>query len=121
MTFSQFIIHHFQSESEKNFLKLYCFDFAVHFSELIISNYRFDFASDARVCDAINKAKKKFSERASKVRIDAFKFDKFGKNACKVANVGPDSVMQLAFQIAYHRLTGKFVPTYESCSTVKYY
>ena len=26
--------------------------------------------------------------------------------------------MQLAFQIAYHKLTGKFVPTYESCSTV---
>jgi hypothetical protein len=83
-------------------------------------NFRFDFTSDAKVCDAVDKAKKKFVERSSKVGIDEFKFDKFGKTACKAANVGPDSVMQLAFQIAYHRLTGKFVPTYESCSTVKY-
>ena len=52
------------------------------------------------------------------MQIDRVTFQNLGKSACKSANVGPDSVMQLAFQIAYHRLTGKFVPTYESCSTV---
>jgi len=52
------------------------------------------------------------------VQIDQVAFHHLGKSACKSANVGPDSLMQLAFQIAYHRLTGKFVATYESCSTV---
>ncbi len=79
---------------------------------------RFDFTSDARIRDTVESAKRKFTNRLSEVAFDAFKFEKFGKKACKSANVGPDSVMQLAFQIAYHKLTGTFVPTYESCSTV---
>merc|ERR1712150_429326 len=33
---------------------------------------------------------------------------------------GPDSVMQLAIQIAHHRLYGTFAPTYESCSTAAF-
>jgi hypothetical protein len=96
---------------ESLFKNIYAITQSFHFS-------RFDFTSDARVRDSVESAKRKFANRLSEVAFDAFKFDKFGKKDCKSANIGPDSVMQLAFQIAYHKLTGKFVPTYESCSTV---
>lgn len=39
------------------------------------------------------------------------------KNVCKSLKVSPDSVMQLAFQLAYRQAYGNFVGTYESCST----
>lgn len=39
------------------------------------------------------------------------------KKVCKSLKVSPDSVMQLAFQLAYRQAYGKFVGTYESCST----
>ena len=49
-----------------------------------------------------------------------FILDGFGRADCKKVGIGPDSVMQLAIQIAHHRLYGSFAPTYESCSTAAF-
>lgn len=40
-----------------------------------------------------------------------------GKKVCKTNKVSPDSIMQLGFQLAHYKQFGKFVSTYESCST----
>lgn len=43
-----------------------------------------------------------------------------GKKTCKVNKVSPDSIMQLGFQLAHYKQFGKFVSTYESCSTAAF-
>ena len=76
------------------------------------------FRIDDQVEAAIEKAKIDHLERLSSVEFKAYQRFGFGKNQCKKAKVGPDAIMQLAFQIAHLRLyDGKFGPTYESCST----
>eukprot|EP00094_Tigriopus_californicus_P003692 TCALIF_03552-PA protein Name:"Similar to CPT2 Carnitine O-palmitoyltransferase 2, mitochondrial (Bos taurus)" AED:0.02 eAED:0.02 QI:0/1/0/1/1/1/2/0/639 len=72
---------------------------------------------DARIKNQIDQSKKSHFDRYNSVDFEEFYFYGLGKDDCKRLQVGPDSLMQTAFQIAYHRLFGKFVPTYESCST----
>lgn len=68
----------------------------------------------------IQKAKTDYKKLCSTLDVNYMTFDGIGKNICKKAKVSPDAVMQLSFQVAYHKLTGKFVPTYESCSTAAF-
>jgi carnitine O-palmitoyltransferase 2 len=85
----------------------------VHITELC-------FSLDESVKEAVAKAKQEHQERLDSVEFKAFRREGFGKNDCKKAKVGPDAVMQAAFQIAHLHLNGKFAPTYESCSTAIY-
>ena len=43
-----------------------------------------------------------------------------GRKQIKSFELSPDGVFQLAFQMAYYRLTGKIGATYESCSTAAF-
>lgn len=47
-------------------------------------------------------------------------FEGIGKTLCKKSQVSPDAIMQLGFQVGYHKAYGKFVSTYESCSTAAF-
>lgn len=42
------------------------------------------------------------------------------RDSIKKHKLSPDSVMQLAIQLAFYRLYKEFVPTYESCSTAAF-
>ena len=68
----------------------------------------------------IDKARRSHLEKLSTLDFKAMRRDGFGKNACKKVKVGPDALMQLAFQIANLKVNGSFAPTYESCSTAIY-
>jgi hypothetical protein len=48
------------------------------------------------------------------------RFDDYGTKFIKTAGVSPDGYVQMAFQLAYHRLHKAFAPVYESCSTRMY-
>lgn len=65
----------------------------------------------------LNKAKERFNSQIQSLDIHPFILEKYGKKACKKWGISPDSLMQLGFQVAYHRLSGKIATTYESCST----
>ncbi len=45
----------------------------------------------------------------------------FGKNLIKKVGVSPDAFIQMSLQLTYYKLYGKFVATYESGATKKYY
>lgn len=81
---------------------------------------RHDFDLDDKAKAAIESARKSYMDKMATVEYNPFIMHGFGKKECKRASVGPDSLMQTGFQIAYHRLHGRFVPTYESCSTAIY-
>ena len=78
---------------------------------------RLEIKTDDKIREAVKESKKRFRAKCDSVTYHNFKLEGVGKNDCKKSKVGPDSFMQAAFQIAYFKLYGKFVPTYESCST----
>ncbi|KAK3601826.1 hypothetical protein CHS0354_041743 [Potamilus streckersoni] len=48
------------------------------------------------------------------------KFDHFGREFPKSQNMSPDSFIQLALQLTYYKIHGRFVSTYESASTRRF-
>ncbi|KAF0287165.1 Carnitine O-palmitoyltransferase 2, mitochondrial [Amphibalanus amphitrite] len=78
---------------------------------------RLEWKLDGTSKQAIADAKKRFWEFADSVAIGMFMDPRYGKDICKQSRISPDAVMQMGFQVAYHRLTGQTVASYESCST----
>lgn len=59
-------------------------------------------------------------KNVASVDMTLTRFDAFGTKFIKTAGVSPDGFVQMAFQLAYHRLHNAFSPVYESCSTRQY-
>ncbi len=79
---------------------------------------RLEFQVDDCIKNAIASAKSKFEEKRNSVNFDGYILHGFGRADCKRHNnLSPDSLMQTAFQVAYHRVKGDLAPVYESCST----
>ena len=76
-----------------------------------------EFKLDDEVKEAVKTAEKKYQEMTSRVKIQNFEIEKYGRNFVKKFNLSPDSIMQSAIQVAYFKTFGKFVATYESAST----
>uniref|UniRef100_A0A1L8DZ05 Putative carnitine o-acyltransferase cpti n=1 Tax=Nyssomyia neivai TaxID=330878 RepID=A0A1L8DZ05_9DIPT len=53
--------------------------------------------------------------------VDYLHFMEFGKDAIKSCKIHPDSFIQLALLLTYHRLHGEFAPTYETALMRNYY
>ena len=81
---------------------------------------KLEFLLDDRAKQSILQAKKKYDTFTNSLALSFFEFPAFGRKLCKMARVSPDSVMQLGFQLAYSKLTGQYVGTYESCSTAAF-
>jgi len=79
-----------------------------------------EFELDDGMKNVIANSKDKFGNFVSKLSFHAQEIEDFGKNYFKDKKLSPDGVLQLAFQIAYHRMYGCAVPTYESCSTAAF-
>lgn len=45
----------------------------------------------------------------------------YGKDTIKTFGMSPDAFCQAAFHVAYYRRHGRLAPTYESCSTARYF
>ncbi|XP_045534518.1 carnitine O-palmitoyltransferase 2, mitochondrial [Papilio machaon] len=78
---------------------------------------KLDFKLDDKSINFIENAKKEYKEWCDSLSIDYILYEGLNKEACKKFKVSPDCIMQLGFQAAYHLLHGKYVGTYESCST----
>nr|XP_023028617.1 carnitine O-palmitoyltransferase 2, mitochondrial-like [Leptinotarsa decemlineata] len=81
---------------------------------------RLDMHLNNKLKTSIEEAKQEYSKICEELNIDYLIFKRIGKNVCKKQAVSPDAVMQLGFQVGYYRMTGKFAPTYESCSTAAF-
>jgi carnitine O-palmitoyltransferase 2 len=60
---------------------------------------KLEFKLDDGLISAINEAKSKYSEAVSRIKIKNFELNLFGKQFLKKLSVGPDSLMQTAFQV----------------------
>ena len=69
---------------------------------------------------ALEKAKSDFEDVKKSFAVDVMNFQGFGKNDLKKLKLSPDSLCQLAFQIANWRFKREFVGSHESCSTAAF-
>lgn len=68
----------------------------------------------------IRQAKENHEAICNSLDMGMFRQDGMGKKTCKTSKISPDSIMQLGMQLAYYKQFGKFVSTYESCSTAAF-
>ncbi|GMR33879.1 hypothetical protein PMAYCL1PPCAC_04074 [Pristionchus mayeri] len=69
---------------------------------------------------ALEKAKARIDTVAEDLEVLTYTFTRFGKNFPKSVKVSPDSFIQLAFALAFHRIHGTLAPTYETASLRKF-
>ncbi|KAJ8869554.1 hypothetical protein PR048_028545 [Dryococelus australis] len=81
---------------------------------------RMQFSLDDMSKQSITEARNKYKKICESLCMDYVKFEEYDRKICKQNQVSPDSMMQLAFQAAFHRLHGRYVSTYESCSTAAF-
>ncbi|XP_041348084.1 carnitine O-palmitoyltransferase 2, mitochondrial-like [Gigantopelta aegis] len=81
---------------------------------------RLEFKLDGATKEAIKQAKTKFDKKTASLDLQHLEYQTFTRKKCKQQKLSPDSVLQLAIQLAYFRQTGKTVGTYESCSTAAF-
>ncbi|KAJ1553091.1 Carnitine O-acetyltransferase mitochondrial [Cladochytrium tenue] len=79
---------------------------------------RFEVTPEVR--SAVAAAEKQFGELVAAHDLRVVTFEGFGKNLIKKLQVSPDAFAQLAIQLAYYKMYGRCVPTYESAQTRKY-
>lgn len=68
----------------------------------------------------ISDAQKKHVSANSDLDFATMEFEGLNRDLIKKTKLSPDSVMQLAIQMAFYSLYKEFVPTYESCSTAAF-
>jgi carnitine O-palmitoyltransferase 2 len=69
------------------------------------------------VLDARDRALDEFRKLTQQLGLESRVFTEFGVERMKLLKASPDGCFQQAIQLAYRRMTGKTVATYESCST----
>lgn len=79
-----------------------------------------NFEADDKLRDDVRRAYEKNLENNKHLNMQMLVYPKLSKKACKQDRLSPDSIMQLSFQLAYKQAFGKYVGTYESCSTAAF-
>lgn len=88
---------------------------SVKVAESSVRFLEFDF--DEKSKNFISESVDNHNSVINSIDMNFLKYFDINKGVCKKSRVSPDSLMQLSFQMAYYLQKGKFVGTYESCST----
>ncbi|KAK3794005.1 hypothetical protein RRG08_028439 [Elysia crispata] len=78
---------------------------------------RLEFTLTPQLKETITKAKERFNEATGSLDVHYLQYLKMTRKNLKQFKLSPDSVMQLAIQLAHYQIHHKNRGTYESCST----
>jgi carnitine O-acetyltransferase len=81
---------------------------------------RLEFDVNSEIQAAIANAETKFKALTGKHDLKVVNYERYGKNLIKKLKLSPDAFAQMAIQLAYFKMYGKAVPTYESAQTKKF-
>lgn len=82
------------------------------------SNVRpLNFEIDERTRAAVEAAYAQNASIVESLDMNYLQYKQLNKGTCKRHGLSPDSIIQLAFQLAYRQAFKRYVGTYESCST----
>uniref|UniRef100_A0A0N5C0Z0 Carn_acyltransf domain-containing protein n=1 Tax=Strongyloides papillosus TaxID=174720 RepID=A0A0N5C0Z0_STREA len=70
--------------------------------------------------ETIRSVQRQHLTLSDKLEFGTVEYHNMNKNLLKKCKVSPDSIMQLAIQLAYYKTYKQFVPTYESASTAAF-
>ena len=76
---------------------------------------RFHISDD--IIDQLKKISSKYIELSGRITVSERKLEALSHSAIKMINCRPDAVVQILYQAAYYKLTGRFRSTYEAVST----
>lgn len=79
-----------------------------------------EFQLDEQLRESIEEARRAHAAVMAGLAMHTCIYDGMNKRICKQFRLSPDSVMQLGFQLAFYKQTGRFGSTYESCSTAAF-
>lgn len=79
-----------------------------------------NFTIDEKMLNTIRLAQGKQMQIMDNLEMDFLRYPQLNKNTCKQHRLSPDSIIQLAFQLAIRQIKGGYVGTYESCSTAAF-
>jgi carnitine O-palmitoyltransferase 2 len=75
------------------------------------------FELDAGLQTEVKTVDAEFQAACKRLHFEVMTFDDFGKEKIKGWKISPDGLVQMAMQLAYHRLYHRLASTYESAST----
>ena len=78
---------------------------------------KLNFQMSGELKNMVQNAKNNYIKNTENLDINFIKYEKMSRNYFKLKKLSPDSMFQLGFQMAFHRIYNTFVATYESCST----
>ncbi|KAI1304159.1 Carnitine O-palmitoyltransferase 2, mitochondrial [Halotydeus destructor] len=78
------------------------------------------FVFDDQLKSAHKEAESKWRHATEQLEFNYTKYRQMDRNYFKASKLSPDSMFQLGFQMAFHKVYKSFVPTYESCSTAAF-
>ncbi|XP_022113656.1 carnitine O-palmitoyltransferase 2, mitochondrial [Pieris rapae] len=78
---------------------------------------KLSFKIDDKIKECVRNAQMEYKKWCDSLSIDYILYEDLNREDCKKFKVSADCIMQIGFQAAYHLLYGKYVGTYESCST----
>ncbi|KFM61229.1 hypothetical protein X975_08773, partial [Stegodyphus mimosarum] len=78
---------------------------------------RLDFTLDEAIKSSIRKARDDLKKITDSLQLNILQYERLHRESIKSYKLSPDSVAQLGLQMAFYKMYGKFVATYESCST----
>ncbi|XP_056001188.1 carnitine O-palmitoyltransferase 2, mitochondrial-like [Ostrea edulis] len=81
---------------------------------------RLEFKLDQEMKENLQQSVKKFNSTIQSLDVHHLEYYKYTKSYVKKSGMSPDSLMQLAIQLAYYRQCKQTVATYESCSTAAF-
>ncbi|XP_054722651.1 carnitine O-palmitoyltransferase 2, mitochondrial-like [Uloborus diversus] len=78
---------------------------------------RLDFVLDEAIQSSVQNARDKLAQQTNNLQFNILQYSQMNRESIKQNKLSPDSVAQLGLQMAYYKINGNFVATYESCST----
>lgn len=108
----------YRETKENPFLSTDDLNYSRNVSDLDSTKVRhLNFTLDERMVEAVRSANTKQTEIMASLEMDFLRYPQLNKATCKQHRLSPDSIIQLAFQLAFRQISGVYVGTYESCST----
>ncbi|XP_046399953.1 carnitine O-palmitoyltransferase 2, mitochondrial-like [Ischnura elegans] len=78
---------------------------------------RLDFCLSTDIIETIRETKCEYERCIQDVQVNTLSHQELGKKYCESNKLSADAIAQLALQLAYYKMSGVCVASYESCST----
>eukprot|EP01096_Ripella_sp_DP13-Kostka_P003398 TRINITY_DN1501_c0_g1_i1.p1 TRINITY_DN1501_c0_g1~~TRINITY_DN1501_c0_g1_i1.p1 ORF type:complete len:678 (+),score=310.96 TRINITY_DN1501_c0_g1_i1:137-2035(+) len=118
LTISGYLWDHVRGAKKFNTESL---EFASSASPASLKIEALDFAISRKLRETMISSWEGFRRLIAQTELCVLRFSDFGADYIKKQGLSPDAFVQMAYQLAYYKLTNTVASTYESCMTKRFY